>query len=326
MEEFFSAVKRQVQKLPLALFFPIYYAWFSVENDVWAARLRRQLDIPPLSDLDLLRVKGSETVFILGSGQSINKITPQRWEVIKANDTIALNNWLVHPFVPKFYCFDSAPRTSRSEPGLEAGYDFLLKNIWSRATDYRRTIKIVSNLRRGKGCQIVRELPSEWRENLYFGRTPPVVARTKSEFTAMVRYYKARGTFAQLSRSRNLFKYNSILVTCLSVAIRLGYRRIVLCGVDLSSNHYFYHDPHFFPETAEVSLAPREEQHDTVVAKSWLVPIDEMLIVIRDEILQPSGIELYVESTSSLLYPRIASPPESMFETGTAGTIEPRRK
>jgi hypothetical protein len=240
--------------------------------------------------------------------------------VIKAHDTIALNNWLVHPFVPKFYCFDSAAR----HPGDEVPYEFLLNNMRRRTADYRQTIKIISNLKRCSCRQIAQDLPDGWATNLHFAETPAVVARTVQEFTAMVHYYKARGLFTQTNRIRNLFKYNSILSTCLSLAVRLGYRRIVLCGVDLRSFDYFYHDPQRFPETASVSLRPRKEKHDTVVAKPWLVPIDDMLIVIRDEVLKPAGIELFVECTDSLLYPRIPSPPESMWELGTAGVREPR--
>ena len=239
--------------------------------------------------------------------------------MIRAHDTIGLNNWLVHPFIPKFYCFESPVR----EPGVEVAYDFLLNNIRRRAADYRQTIKIIGNLKRSPGLQIAQDLPEEWKENLFLAANPTVVARTQQEFTAMVRYYKACGLFTQASRIKALFKYNSILSTCLSLAIRLGYRRIVLCGVDLWSFDYFYHDPNYYPETASVSVRPREEKHDTVVAKPWLVPVDEMLIVIRDEVLEPLGIELFVESSASLLYPGIPSPPESMFEPDTARTIEP---
>jgi hypothetical protein len=308
-----NVLKKQVQRLPLAFFFPIYSIWFWIENGAWAAHLRRRLGFPRLSDIDLLQAKDSDTVYILGSGRSINEISPQRWKVIKSNDTIALNNWLVHPFVPKFYCFESAVRA----PGVEPAYDFLLNNIRRRAADYTQTIKIIGNLKRCEWPQIAEDIPSEWRQNLYFVNTPEVVARTPREFTSMVRYYKARGLFARESRVKGLFKYNSILSTCLSLAIRLGYRRIILCGVDLWSFDYFYHDPHYFPETASVSVSPRQEKHDTVVAKPWLVPIDQMLTVIRDEVLEPAGIELFVESTSSLLYPQIPSPPESMFESAT---------
>jgi hypothetical protein len=315
-----SAVKKQVQRLPLALFFPIYRVWYWIYNDSWANHLRRQLGIPYLSVLDLLQVKSSDTVFVLGSGRSINNITAQRWEVIKAHDTIALNNWLVHPFVPKFYCFESPVR----EPGVEVAYDFLLDNIRRRAADYRQTIKIIGNLKRSPWPQIAQDLPAGWKDNLFLADNPTVVARTVQEFTAMVHYYKARGLFTQTNRIRGLFKYNSVLTTCLSLAVRLGYRRIVLCGVDLWSSDYFYHDPRSFPETASISVHPRDEMHDTVVAKPWLVPIDKMLIAIRDEVLAPAGIELFVESTDSLLYPRIPSPPESMFELGTAGVREPR--
>ena len=305
---FIGAVKQHIQRLPLAWFFPIYCLWFWLDTGRSADRLRKRLGIPLLSGTDLFAAKTSDTVFILGSGRSINEITAAQWEVIKSHDTIALNNWPVHPFVPTFYCYESAV----NEPGLDEAYNFLLNNICNRASDYRPTIKIIANFKRAERPQIGKDLTHECKHNLYFVYTPVVIARTPEEFRAMVRFYRRLGLFAISPKIRNLFKYSSVLSTCLSLAIRLGYRKIVLCGVDLKTSEYFYQDSEQFPRTSSVSLRPRDETHDTAIAKPWLVPMDEMLSIIREEILEPAGVELLVASTHSLLHPRIPSA-QSLF-------------
>lgn len=303
-----TTIKRSVQQLPLPLFFPCYAAWHWIRHHRYAERARRKGAIPFLAT-DANNLRRSDTVFILGSGSSINSISAKRWDRISQHDTIGLNHWLLHPFVPTFYCFESFSR----EPNLAASYDLLLNGIRSRAVDYAHTIKLVVNLDRG--TQLIEEVPPQWRESLYFAWTPPVVARTEAEFRASLHFHRMCGLFNRKACVKSLFKYNSNLVTCISLAILLGHRRIVLCGVDLCNSEYFYHDPVLFPQTAHVTIGPRERVHDTAVPLPWLVPIDRVLVIIRDEVLQPLGIQLFIESDRSLLYPSIDHAPDYVFST-----------
>lgn len=47
--------------------------------------------------------KGSDIAVFLGSGPSINNISDKQWEAISKLDTWTVNNWVYHPFVPRFY-------------------------------------------------------------------------------------------------------------------------------------------------------------------------------------------------------------------------------
>ena len=52
------------------------------------------------------KYKKSDTLFILGSGSTINKISDKQWGKIDDHDSIGFNFWLVHDFVPDFFKFE----------------------------------------------------------------------------------------------------------------------------------------------------------------------------------------------------------------------------
>src|SRR5690606_5685681 len=61
-----------------------------------------------LSDANF-NYKRSDTIFLLGSGPSINRITAQQWANIKQHDSIGFNFWLAHKFIPTFYMLQLPP-------------------------------------------------------------------------------------------------------------------------------------------------------------------------------------------------------------------------
>ncbi len=104
----------------------------------------------------------------------------------------------------------------------------------------------------------------------------------------------------------------------------MGYRKIVLCGVDLTRAEYFYQDPALYPETAELEYMPRAGKHMTLTRYAWgTMPIDEVVAEMKQQVLDPAGIELYVENRSSALWPEIEEAPDSVFEVPAVGTSRP---
>ncbi|MGC1298446.1 MAG: hypothetical protein WA869_25750, partial [Alloacidobacterium sp.] len=51
-------------------------------------------------------LRASDTLFILGSAWSINDISDERWQIIGRHDSVGINFWPVHPFVPRFFHFE----------------------------------------------------------------------------------------------------------------------------------------------------------------------------------------------------------------------------
>jgi hypothetical protein len=79
----------------------------------FALRQAETASVPLLSP-DRLRDKlgldsGADTLYILGSGASIEDLTSAHFDHIAKHSSVGINNWGVHPFVPDIYSFESVP-------------------------------------------------------------------------------------------------------------------------------------------------------------------------------------------------------------------------
>jgi hypothetical protein len=62
--------------------------------------------VKTIDNLNFQKYKKSDTMFILGSGSSVNKFTNKHWDIISDNDSLGLNFWIAHDFIPTFYCYE----------------------------------------------------------------------------------------------------------------------------------------------------------------------------------------------------------------------------
>ncbi len=302
-------VKDGVKRLPYPLLLRSYYAWYAARRLTRFEYIRRRAGIPRLSSIDLKPCKRSDTVFLLGSGPSVNQIAQEKWEAIARHDSIGVNFWLIHPFVPTFYVMESIAYGGTRDEAARRLRDFANR----RARDYAGTVKIVTDLFE-RGRQFVSDLSPEFRRNLYAAYNVPMPARSEAEFEAGVKYLAAKGVFRPCPRIGALFKYVLSLSLLLTLALRLGHRRIVLCGFDMRTQDYFYQDPGRFPETADWSLVPRGVPHLAARGFEWMLPQQVVVRQMNRLLLQPAGIELYVENRSSALWPDVPEAPEDMFK------------
>ena len=89
----------------------------------------------------------------------------------------------------------------------------------------------------------------------------------------------------------------------------MGYKRIVLCGIDLSKQDYFYQHRELYPESADWEFATRKDVHLTARRLPWMVPAPQVIEAFKKCVLDPTGVELFVENRSSTLFPEIAEAP-----------------
>jgi hypothetical protein len=181
-----------------------------------------------------------------------------------------------------------------------------------RARDYGGVVKVVTELRNafpnGRFASLF-EIPGAW----YMLRTFPVAASTDNEFTYGLDYLRRKGLFKPSSRIRSVFKQATTLTSLIALAIRMQYRRIVLCGVDLNDSQYFYQDARLYPETAALEFSPRNRQHATNSAMPWRITVETVILELKRQLLDPAGIRMFVENRSSALWPKIDEVPASIF-------------
>lgn len=275
---------------------------------------RKRLSISQFGDLDLSGVKHSDTLFILGSGLSINDIPASRWDAIARHDSIGFNFWPIHPFVPTIY-FVETIQTNHVQNMFEP----LCRIARQRAEDYAGVIKVVTELRNAYPTGQFAGL-EEFSGPWYTLRTFPVAARTEAEFSYGLDYLRRRGLFDPANRIRAVFKQASTLSSVISLAIRMQYRTIVLCGVDLNHSRYFYQDESLYPGTAQLEFSPRHGTHATNSPMPWRITIESVILEMKRQILDPIGIQIYVENRCSALWPRIMEVPSGFFRMQVAGT------
>ena len=297
------------KRLPHPILCRLYHYSRLREESARAKRAATAVGLPLLETLDLPKLRASDTLFILGSARSINDIPEERWEVIRRCDSVGMNFWIAHPFVPRFFQFEDIGREQQSEM-----HDAFLMLAKHRAKDYAETVKIVLEVRPTGGPQTLFELSETMKRNLYVGFSMPVVARNEQELRSGVEFMRSIGAFSSRGRRRWLFKYGGSVIAMMTLGVLMGYKRMVLCGVDLNQQEYFYQHRARYPEYADWEFASRNEIHLTTRRLEWLVPAQQAVWLFKDIVLDPEGIELYVESSVSTLYPKVSLADQKLFD------------
>jgi hypothetical protein len=304
-----KTIRSLAAHLPHPLLCRLYHHVRLREESSRAVRVAGLANLPLLETLDLRSLRGSDTLFVLGSAWSINDIPDEKWNIIAQHDSIGLNFWPAHPFVPRFFHFENL--SYEYQPVLFDAFRLLMER---RSAAYANTVKIVTNLAPVGTRQIVFELPEGMKNNLYVGFELPVVARNEQELRTGIRYIRSIGAFSPHAHVAWLFKYGGSVVAAMTIAVLIGYKRIILCGVDLNRQDYFYQLRERYPEYAGWEFVPRSEAHLTTRRLPWLVPAQSAVYSLKEIILDPAGIELFVESRASTLYPRVPLASQALFE------------
>lgn len=225
--------------------------------------------------------KKSETAIFLGCAESIHYITPKQWGRISEFDTWTSNNFHYHPFVPKFYHVEMKQRR---------GWD----KIWierreRRKKDYGDVIFIVPDKR-----QYILDAIGEHKEIFYY--------KTKLIDKEKV---KRPDPDYEFDKDPNvLTKVCMSSVTCiLEILCRLGYKKIILLGVDYTSSRYFWSDRPEYGLThchhnKDFEGRKEEEPHNTVNTISFMIGFNR-------NYLEPNGCKMYVGYKETLLYPAL---------------------
>jgi hypothetical protein len=188
----------------------------------WLAVHRGIRDYVVLDEDTLRRSRRSETVFVFGSGASLNDIPPDEWQRIAEHDTLGFN-WFVHERFVRcdYHLIRGIPDTDRDptvwRPQLEEYFRLIRENPC-----YADTIFLVQ-----KGFRA-----TNGNRALGFGYLPR---------GARVFLWRTRDRFEpSFSLADGLSHAHSALHESVNFAFLLGWKQIVLVGVDLYDRRYFW--------------------------------------------------------------------------------------
>ena len=236
------------------------------------------------------KYKKSDTIFVLGNGPTINDVTEDQWRHIAKCDSIGVNVWPVHKFVPTFY------RMKIHEREYLEDYS---KAIAENIKHYGNTVFFIHEMRfeRGLHPKIYPELfPDEPLICPYVYRGVKIAK--DEDFTA--------------DNFKDSIAYRGALSITLDIIKNFGYKKIILMGVDLYSSDHFYDSYEnmqwqFSSGYWKKSLQEMKKTRHGCISKPkpYKKNIDEFLYALDEIYYKPKGIELFIGSQKSLLYPGI---------------------
>jgi hypothetical protein len=255
----------------------------------WVWLTRRPSGYELLSVNEVRERKRSDTLFILGSGPSIRRVQPSQWEYIGQHESFGINFSLLLDFVPTYHLM---------EDGKVAWHRALTRGVLApRRRKLSPTIWFISNrhTRRLIHPRYTPELFPEPAKVCIFQLPERLLLERDRPFTA-----------ADLENS---VRYRGTMSLALYLGMQLGYKRIVLLGVDLHTPRHFFEDMEEM--RAYMENVPRDQLDDglpfpVMIPKDGMYrPLDEYLYALNELHFSRKGIELYMGHRDSMLCPRI---------------------
>jgi hypothetical protein len=231
-----------------------------------------------VDEAELRARRRSDTVFVFGSGASLNELDASGWAHIAEHDTLGFNWWVHQRFVRTDYHLVRGIADSDRDPSVwRPQLEEYFRLIGESAFFDEAVLLIHTGFRAITGNRAVglRLIPK---------RNPVFLWRTSIRVGAPSRAFAEGLTHGQ-----------STIQEAINAAFLLGWRRIVLAGVDLYDRRYFWLPPHQTRELDRKRGATVADEH--VQATMGLV----RTLGAWREWLAGEGVELDVLNPRSLL-------------------------
>jgi hypothetical protein len=257
------------------------------------------------SELNLKNYKKSETVFILGSGSSINQLRDHQWDIIASSDSIGFNFWLIHDFIPSLFFFELPRDLDRRM--------ILSKLLNKKSRDYQETPIVVKKVFGHEKEGLLDFIPQKIYSNIFFARTVDLVSRNEPQHLLLLQkrlkaLQKLRYITKDSSQIRILFQQRASLSYLIIFAYMMGYNNIVLCGIDLNNTNYFFSERETYYQHKGIPTPNNVQQdqvHKTMHATLNPLTVDRVIYSINQCLLIPNNCHLYIGSKESALYPEL---------------------
>ena len=185
----------------------------------WIGFQRNKHRYQLLTESQLREARKSDTVFIFGSGGSLNDIAPEEWRAIEQHDTFGFNWFVNQQFVRSdFHVVREIGEEKDWRGDIHRYFELIRSN-----PRFANTIFLVQT-----GFGGVNGNRAIWLELI-----PPA--------NPVFLFRSHRGSqLPSTSLAAGVAHTQGTLSDCVNLAALIGWRRIVLCGVDLYNRQYFW--------------------------------------------------------------------------------------
>ena len=254
----------------------------------------------------------SNTLFILGSGPSINKIDDKEWEIIKSKDTWGFNFWFCHRFIPKTYFLQSPISTLNNAEHLSALDKLMNEILIEKKKAYKRTTFLL----RGDGVNnhtfhksMIGKTVLENDFNYYF--LPELIISSKSKIKPhrLVKAIFLSGFFSNKNSLSPIPKLGSTITEMISLALMVGYKRIILCGIDMNDGGHFYDSNKYYKKYKYLKVLSDLNNdkiiHEHMDKSARKNTVKDLILELNKLAEKKFNAEIFVSSSTSSLYPEI---------------------
>ena len=256
--------------------------------------------------------KKTRTLFLLGSGQSINEISNDQWNYIKLKESWGFNNWNLHDFIPDCY-FVQSEFISKKNPNLFYEIDSFMREILIEKENLYQNVKFYI---RGDNVNNHTFHKSQYGKTVLCNRfdksfMPELIIRSKSKIKPhklMVKMFDL-GFFTNNCNLIPIPKFGNTITELISLALMTGFKKIILCGIDMNDGGHFYDKDIYInkykfldklkAQTNKINIHPHMNK-------------DQLKYTNKDVIKdlnrfskEKFNAEIFVSSSTSSLYPEI---------------------
>ena len=289
-------------------------AWLGfVREAVWSKRVKsdnaavrsvaQKLGIAqlPIETFAFSDEKPSDTLFILGSGCSVNELTSKNFDEIRKNVSVGINVWVAHEFVPDVYSLESGTLPLTPIDSAQRGY---LAEQLKRQEVLEKKPKII--LLRPAAPSVLEQfvaIPEPLRDRTYlYGRANlPEFGRE----IAGAEVGRIARRFLGQEHSRPVVPDNGAsVVRLIFLGLKSGFKKIVLVGIDLNLNPYFWLSPDGQlrrPELAELFPRASGVPHETTAATDRPHNTLDVIRWLSEKLARDKTAQLFAASASSHL-------------------------
>ena len=269
---------------------------FRMRGVPWALSFLGTRHYRNLTEIELSATRKSDTIFIFGSGYSINDISDDEWALFESHDTMSFNWFMRQRMVRIDYHLIREVGEDDRDPSVWRPKILEYANLIAENALYAQTIFLVQKGWRAiNGNRLVgmKLLPESARVFRFRNRLRTDYERPASSFR------------------EGLSHGASTLTDCLNFAYILGWRQVVLVGVDLYDRRYFWLGKDETLAGDIVRGSTHEERHNAA---------DGLVNLIRgwNGPFQAEGVQLSVYNPRSLL--------ASVLPTTARQGLSPNRK
>ena len=248
-------------------------------------------------DESILSYKKSDKIFILGSGPSINLLNNSFFDYVKTCDSIGFNYWLCHDFVPTYFMFQLPPDN----------YKAMLELFSDRSDAYSNVPFIIrgSSFAKGNIDFSDKRLSSLSSRNPYFLNEFSISSRCNIDINMLIDYAYVLGFLEFGKIGRLIPKWRGTLGLLITLSYLMGYKEIVLCGMDMYNNKHFWDDKsysHIQDKYAIPDDANIKSMTDTRVSTNT---VPQYVYALANWMNAKSNVKITLAHSQSVLYPNI---------------------